>query len=335
MSLPLQPFGFTIALPDLDMLKAALEFVLGADLKPTHRLEIFARLSGYKSYAALKTELGYLDLSGRPVAVPIKAEPVKGDSFMSSLPLEVRRRLARQDRIGLIKMIAVALELGRSEIFGETGFAAEDMRFIEARAGKISLTVPKEVVISGTLPAGRLLLVTSSANLENLRAGSDWVAGQGDEPMALGDRLPKGDGAWHVAQVHLEVDARFFKTPHDEDVITVAEWTEDVLAQLADALRDVTLVFFDEKAMHAFRKAVFMSTGRVVSLADCRVIRDALCDIEDSPDEDFINLGYHGTARNDVPSERAPVSGAFAVQWLAELCNVVHGTRFEMKRMGL
>lgn len=335
MSHPLQPFGFTIALPDLDPLKAALEFVLGADLKPTHRLEIFARLSGYKSYAALKTELGYLDLSGRPVAVPIKAEPVKGDSFMASLPLEVRRRLARQDRIGLLKMIAVALELGRSEIFGETGFVEEDMRFIEARAGKITLTVPKEVVISGTLPAGRLLLVASSGNLENLRAGSDWVAGKGEEPMTLGDRLPRGDGSWHLAQVFLDIDARFFEAPRDEDVVTVAEWTADVLAQLADMLRDVTFVFFDEISMHAFRKAVFASTGRVVSLADCRILSAELCDIEDSAKADFFDIGYYGTARNDVPQERADVSGAFTAQWLAELGNIVHGYHFELKQLGL
>lgn len=329
MTHPHQTHICAITPADLETVKALLEIVLGETLGASHRLEVFARLAGYRTYAALKADLQTgIDIFGDPLPTPLYANPRKNDPFIAELPVEVRRKLAILEQVGLLRMLAVALRISNDPVFGNIGLDPKDLDsiFKTAMEDKAQEGVEKDRLFE--LPAGRLILVTSPVNLADLRAR---VSGGIDN----GSGTPKPDDPWHLSPAHLAPNAQFFENPRPEDLVVMGVGNIDRLAAL---VADGTLVFFSDEDLEAFSAFVTKHTGRIVNPRNMISVKTAALEIESEMDGGFFEVGYYGTARNDIPhgeGAMTAINGDFAVQWLSEIANVVHACSYEYNRMAL
>lgn len=329
MKHPHQTHICAITPADLDAVKALLEIIIGNTVSASHRIEVFARLAGYRTYAALKADLqDRLDIFGNPLPTPIYASPRKNDPFLTQLPIEVRRKLAKLEHVGLLKVVAVALKISNDPVFGNIGIEPHTLDSIFQIAMKEKKHQVSHDDFTLELPAGRLILVASPSNLTDLKTKGSGSVDDTPETSDLNNR-------WHLSPTYLPPNTRFFDSPRPEDLVSMEPGSIEGLASL---VQDGTLVFFSQEDIDDFSTFVTSQTGRFVNPQTMVSVKAAALEIEYEDDGGFFGVGYYGTARNDVPPGEdalAALSGDFAVQWLSEIANVVHGCNFEYKRLSI
>lgn len=305
---------------DIDTVKSALEIILGDDIKPTHRLEIFARLAGYRTYAALQAEMTKsIDIHGDPLPALLYNSPRKNDPFIASLPLEIRRRLVKRDEIGILRMVAAALRLSRDAVFGDIGVSSEDIPRIEELARSNGFR-PWSPPIDGLLPAGPLLILASPENVASLKAREGVGATEPETVEVLAD--------WHLGHTMLPKGGWYFEPPKDFRSFAV-----DDLGWLSEIERSTTFVFFSDADRDAFMAIVASRTGRQIDRRKCVSVKRGALELQDEADGSFFSLGYYGAANNDLPASREAITGPFAVNWLSDIVTVVHGVASELPRL--
>ena len=100
----------------LHALKDTLSVIL-EDAKPTHRLEILARMCGYRTWASMKPKLD--DAIDRPLVLEMGL--LQPDAFMLEQPVAVRRRIARIGFYQITALIEAGLNLCYDRFFGHIG----------------------------------------------------------------------------------------------------------------------------------------------------------------------------------------------------------------------
>ena len=323
---------------DLSTVKALLEITLGDTLSASHRLEVFARLAGYRTYAALKADIqNRIDIFGNQLPTPLYNNPNINDPFILCLPVEVRRKLAILEQVGLLRMLGVALEISNDPVFGNIGLEQKDLAHIFQMATQRK-NAEAEVLTDGEnryfeeLPAGRLIMIASPDNLADLRS---FIQNNNEIVSTSSCRSQNTDLQWFLSPTYLEANKPFVENPRPEDLVVMADPNIDRLAAL---IADGTLVFFSKEDLEAFSAFVVQHTGRRINPRQMISVKTAVLDINCENDASFFETGYYGTAACDVPDGEdlhQTISGNFAVQWLSEIANIMHGCAYEWRRMML
>lgn len=317
------PHDCAITFADLPAMKVALEVILGEDFKPTHRLEIFARLAGYRTWASLKSDLEpRLDFAGDTVPLYLTSQPPLGDPFFEALPVAQRRKLRELEQIGILRMVDAAIMISYDPVFGEVGVTQDDMIKIEimARAPR-----QRDPFWPSTFPAGPAFLLVSPANIAALRHGASEVQG------STSVEAKRAPSTWHLAAVMVEEGAAFYDEPDLHDIRAISV---EGIVEVCRRNPDANLLLWSEEDAKALQKELKQHTDRVIDPRHLITIQKDAHQIDTDCGDDFFNLGYRGTARVPLPEDGKEIDGHRAILWLSELGNVVHGVATEAKRTG-
>lgn len=107
---------------DILHIKKALNALLGDVASASLRLEVFARMAGFRTYAGLRTRLeSFHDVNGKPFPLQLNERAVEDRDFFEGLDPALRRRLAEVEEIGFMRLIIAALVQARHPILGDIG----------------------------------------------------------------------------------------------------------------------------------------------------------------------------------------------------------------------
>jgi len=113
---------WSISASDLPYIKKSLEIILGDAVGASLRLEVFARMSGFRTYAALRSRLeNFRDINGNSFPLRLDEHPAEDSQFFSKLSLEAKRKIARAEETGLVRLVVSALNRARHPVLGEMG----------------------------------------------------------------------------------------------------------------------------------------------------------------------------------------------------------------------
>lgn len=328
MSYKTIPHDCAITKADLPHVKSALEVILGEEFKPTHRLEILARIAGYRTFASMKADFEpKLDLSGNPVPLYLSTAPQPGDPFIAGLPVEQRRKLHQLERVGILRMVSAALEISQDPIFGNIGVFPEDMTRIEimAREARISRD-NHSAYFADRIPAGTAFLVISPDNVADLRKDVR-------EFRELPGQPEEGAGtSWYLAPIVIDETRPYFETPDLSDIIELKPSDFPKMCVLA---RDASLVFWADEDARTFEAELACRSDRAVDPKRVITCRDTALEIDDEEEGSLFSVGYFGAARMDMPDTVEQFDGAFAVKWLSEIACMVHAFADEVRRLSI
>jgi len=318
-------FPFSLKASDLDALKEALEVIIGSGVKPTHRLEIFARLAGYRSFAALKSALEALDVFGRPAQIPLEDNPRQNDPFLTSLPVETRRHLAHLHHTGVVRMVGVALAMGQHPVFGRIGVSTENLEAIVAMAKNTGIHTPITGLTPEDLPnipptespytpsthhplikrplalldLAPLLVIASPANRLNLAQGLDDTPPTLDHP-----------NRWYATPLHVQPVNQI--TSHNTIVFEADDfsWIERQAPQFP-------LAFFDDQDREAFAQALLARTGRRLLAHQYTIIKPLALAADCEHEGTLFSLGFYGCSLLEPASHPQEVDGPWVLRWMA------------------
>ncbi len=305
----------------LPVLKDALSVIL-EDAKSTHRLEIFSRICGYRTWAALKASLD--QAVDRPLLLPLGM--FQPDSFILEQPQSVRRRMAALGLFGFLPAVEAGMDLAWDADFGYLGLA-DDVAIdtILRRREEISdhhLTTPFSIDASAQRalllsPANRLAIVNGARGIRGL------------DPIA-----DPGFG-WAGAVITPDTQSRFYLDIQDQDIIEASAYEPH---ELTGSLCHPSRVF-SRPDLEALKAAGISHHGRMAFVFS-DILKSHTLALE-GPDTDrnssatgnIFDLGYYGCASLDVPEDPDDIDAAFCLRWLYEISNMVQGYLFELDSM--
>lgn len=334
--------AYKITYADLDRLKAVAARIFDRSVSPQSRMEIVARSSGFKTYAAFLATLketpillwGKQDVeedcarhlgvsqTGMPYihGVPLNAIVSAGLAWSERKDVEGAMMRAPNDRLSVLKEDSGRLTdyldlvdtVRHENVLGGRFAYRSSLSFEEVRNTN-SLLKFREAF------QGNLLIVVSPRNQRDLCKDRETKK-----------QLVADVGGWMGCRVHLTKHDQFFDLPMETFAI---DWTR--LQDVRDLMRNCDVVCFDEYDKSEFEAKLYEEG--IPIRRSVRQIKDRALDIDNEVIGDFFSVGYYGAARNDYPNDIASLSkdeiSNLAVIWLCEILNVVHGCNYEYKRM--
>lgn len=304
---------------DLPIVKDLLEIIMGDDTRPTHRLEVFSRLCGYGSWAALKAEIDGNAANKRSAPTLLCNRPKLDDSFLASLPREQKRRLAELDSPGIPALVGAGMSMAWHPLYGDIGLPDGLTRALLVKAAMEAPFAPRA---QHGLFDHAVIVVSPQNCAEIIEARIEEHA-----HIPVDTRLDH-DLPWIFGRVSLEdEDARAFDVP--AEIVESHRPGCEKFRSLADGS---CVIFFSEDDQKAFQ-AQAKKNGYHLSSGVCASLKAEALNMESEKAGDFYSIGYYGTARNDLPEKLQDMSSDFFFNWGFEIYNVVHGYFYEFDRI--
>lgn len=323
MSCKMTPHGCAISATDIPALKSALEIILGLEFKPTHRLEIFARHAGYRSWAALKSNLEpRLDFSGNKIPLFLQPMAPRQDPFLSGMSSSQQDKLDAIARIGLVPMVEAALAIARDRAPEGIAMTGIDLPQIEIMAR--SSQASDDFRWSISLPSGQAFLIASPQNVQALKDGIYPLYGCAEAPGA------QASDDWHFAPIEIDAEAFSFAGASQDSAKSLK--SSDCI-DFCQNTSGANLIFWSPEDQMSFTALFERLTDRIVDPRKIITLRDELLLFDEVLEPDFLTVGLFGTTRAPLPIALEAANGPLAVFWLSEMAQVVHGVAYEGRRL--
>jgi len=297
--------------------------VLLEDAKSTHRLEIFSRICGYRTWASLKVKLD--QAIDRPLL--LECGIYQPDAFMLEQPQPVRRRMAEIGLFKFLDLVEAGLDLTWDDDFGDVGLeAGVGIDAIVRRHDKIveedrptSFSIDKSLCRALILsPQNHLDIINGARRLRGMEPISDpglnWVGAT---------IMPNSAGS-------------FYEEILPEDVLEVTPANADHIDVL---LNHPTRVY----SLGDLENLSHLLTGNInwIGLCQSDILKEHIENM--GLDEEveqcattppgIFELGYRGCARMDIPDDIGNIDAKFALEWLNEISMVVQGCHYEFAKL--
>lgn len=305
------PSAWSVTKDDLPDIKKLLSIILGEHLGASLRLEVFARLAGFRTYASLKSRLeNFADINGDPFPARLVDDPVLDKEFFAQLPVEARRHLADIEETGLVRMVIAGLHKSRHPVLGNLGIDAaltiDDLRtscerlFHPASVSREKGT-PKEMTNSAAL-------VVTPENVANIRESSGLPQGDFEDTFAI---FPFD---------FPETDA-FPRLPTKGEIRTVSD-----PAQLARMLAGRKVYAYSTDDLFAIKKKISHQGAKPP--AHFIQLKSLATESQDLPlDTDLFTLG--SVMECDIPECSSQARPEIIMFWMLEILTFVHAYQKE------
>lgn len=122
MSSPSELRNSSITMDDLPHIKKILSVILTPETQSVTRLEIFARMAGFRTYAGLKSRLeNFTDIGGKSFPLDITQGPSADPDFFNGLADATKRSIIRAEEVGFIRLIIAGLRNAQHSLIGAVG----------------------------------------------------------------------------------------------------------------------------------------------------------------------------------------------------------------------
>jgi hypothetical protein len=159
---------WSVTSSDLPHIKNAMNILLGDVAGASLRLEVFARMAGYRTYAALRTRLeAFQDVNGNPFPLRLREQATQDREFFSKLDPHLLRRISHLEETGFMRLVVAALVQSRHPILGDIGLP--DNSTIASLRETAERIFDASMLPRDTEPQGRLKRATLILTPENTK----------------------------------------------------------------------------------------------------------------------------------------------------------------------
>lgn len=320
------PFERNRALAVKDSHLPALKDVLAVlleDAKSTHRLEIFSRICGYRTWASLKVKLD--QATERPLL--LETGIYQPDAFMLEQPRSVRRRMAEIGLFNFLNLVEAGLDLTWDDDFGDVG--------LETGVGIDAIARHRDKLVEENRPTSfsidkdlRRALILSPQNHLDIINGTRRLRGL--EPIA------DPGLSWVGAVITPNSTGSFYETILEQDILEVAPSNADHI----DVLLHHPTRVYSLKDLEALTRSL-TGNRNWIGLCQSDILKDHMDDMGLTDEIDrsiptphgLFELGYHGCTRLEIPEDLADIDARFALEWLHEISTVVQGCHYEFAKI--
>ena len=308
----------------LSALKDVLAVLL-EDAKSTHRLEIFSRICGYRTWASLKAKLD----QATEHSLLLETGIFQPDAFILEQPRSVRRRMAEIGLFNFLHLVEAGLDLAWDDDFGDVGL--EEGAGIDAIVRNGERLAQENLPTSFSIDKGlRRALILSPQNHLDIINGARRLRGM--EPIA------DPGLSWVGAIVTPNTSGSFYEPIREEDILKIDPNDVDQI----DVLLDYTTRVYSLGDLEALARSLNGNRSRI-GLCQSDILEDHAESVgfldeiaEDAPTHRGIfELGYFGYTRMAIPDDPIAIDATFALEWLHEISIVIQACHHEFAMLSV